>query len=414
VAAKARAAGANLGGTQMQVNHRAWAQVSLDAIANNISEIRRVVQPPAKILAVVKADAYGHGFLEVTRTLLDNGADALGVAFIDEAIQLRNCNISHPIIILGHTPPEYADILVKNDIIATVFSKSLATAISYAAFKRKKTAKIHIKVDTGMGRVGFVYNDDLATREATIDDILEIAQLPNIEIEGIFTHFARADERDRAFTELQFARFMDLCEKLEARGLSVPVKHAANSAAVIQYPEMHLDMVRPGIILYGCYPSEEVDKTRLNLIPAMEFRASVTQVKWVEKDTPISYGGTFVTADKTKVATIPVGYADGLSRVLSGKASVIANDKKVPIIGNICMDQCMIDATSVNNIDVDDEIILFGRNNQNLEIPVEEVAKLTGTINYETLCIVGRRIPRVYTRDGKIVDVLNYLLPKNH
>ena len=397
----------------MQVNHRAWAQVNLDAITNNIGEVRRMVGAKSKILAVVKADAYGHGFLEVAKTLLNGGADALGVAFIDEAIQIRDRGFDCPVIILGHISRKDAYILVEKDITTTVFTSAFAKALSLAAVEQNKTVKVHIKVDTGMSRVGFVYNDDNDTRELAISEILEISKLPNIEIEGVFTHFAKADESDRTFTELQFARFMELVEKLESLGLSIPIKHTCNSAGIIQYPEMHLDMVRPGIILYGCYPSEEADKTKLNLQPAMEFRASVTQVKWVEKGTPVSYGGVFVTTDKTKVATIPVGYADGFSRILTGKAFVIAKDKKVPVIGKICMDQCMIDVTSVNNIDVDDEIILFGRNNLNLEIPVEEVAKMTGTINYETLCIVGKRIPRVYTRNGKVVDVLNYLIP-NH
>ena len=396
----------------MQMPFRAWAQIDLDAIENNIKEIRRVVGTNRLILASVKADAYGHGFLEVAKTLLDNGADALGVAFIDEALQLRNGGIDCPILILGHTPDEHVDVLLERDITPTVVSNSFAVTLSRAAAAQGRIAKVHIKVDTGMGRIGFVYNDVADTQAAAINDILEIAKLPNIEVEGIFTHFSRADEVDRTYTELQFSRFMDLTDKLEQNGLTIPVKHAANSAAIIQYPETHLDMARPGIAIYGCYPSGEIDKTKINLIPAMQFKTCVTHIKWVEAGEPISYGGAFVTTAKTKVATIPVGYADGYSRLLTGKAKVIASDKKVPIIGKICMDQCMIDVTSVNNIDIGDEIILFGRDNLNLEIPVDEVAELCGTISYETLCAVGRRVPRVYTRSGKVVKVLNYLIDK--
>ena len=393
---------------------RAWAQVNLDAIANNVRELRRVVGADVKILASVKADAYGHGFLQTALAFLDCGVDILGVAFIDEAEQLRNAGVSCPILILGHSPNECADVLVRRKITPTVFSRDFAAALSQEASARNEIVKIHIKVDTGMNRVGFVYGENTSSREETVRDILEISKLPNIEIEGVFTHFARADEVDKAFTELQFSRFMKLIDELESHGLRIPIKHAANSAAAIAHPQTRLNMVRAGISLYGCYPSVDVDKGDsdkiiLNLIPTMEFRARITCVKEVPQGEPISYGGTFVTSASTKVATIPVGYADGVSRLLSNRGFVIAGGKKVPIIGKICMDQCMIDVTSVNNIDVGDQVIIFGRDNLNLEIPVEEVASLCGTISYETLCAVGKRVPRVYMRDGKIVAVTNHL-----
>jgi len=393
---------------------RAWAQINLDAIENNVRELRRVVGEECKILASVKADAYGHGYLQIAKTFVDCGIDVLGVAFIDEALQIRKAGIKAPILILGHTPNECADMLVRRNIMPTIFSRDFAEAFSRAAVARGKIAKAHIKVDTGMHRIGFVYTGDTPSRDNVADDIARICKLPNIRIDGIFTHFARADEVDETYTKLQLSRFMDLMYWLELRKIKIPVKHAANSAAAIANPDARLDMVRAGISLYGCYPSVDVDKgdsdkTVINLIPAMEFRARITQVKWLQPGQPVSYGGTFVTTDETKVATIPVGYADGVSRLLSNRGFVIAGGEKVPIIGKICMDQCMIDATSVNNIDVGDEVILFGRDNLDLEIPVEEVASLSGTISYETLCSVGKRVPRVYMRNGEIVKTENHL-----
>jgi len=400
----------------LEFPNRAWTEISLDAIENNIKEIRRVIGTRPKILASVKADAYGHGFFEIAKTLLDNGVDVLGVAFIDEALQLRRNGFDCPVMILGNTANDECEALLYNDITPTVFSLGFAKSLSAAAVKLGKAAKIHIKVDTGMGRIGFVCNSNDGIRNKTLNDILAISKLPNIEIEGIFTHFARADEVDREFTQMQFARFMSLVSELEKNRLKIPVKHAANSAAIIQYPEMCLDMVRPGIAIYGCYPSVDVDKgdcdrKKIKLIPVMQFKTKISNLKWIEKGEPISYGGTFAASDKTKVATLPIGYADGYSRLLSNRGTVIANDKKVPIIGKICMDQCMIDATSVNNIDIGNEVILFGRN-LNSEISVEEVANLCGTISYEILCSLGRRVPRVYTQDGKIVKILNNLIDK--
>ena len=400
----------------MQIRHRAWAQIDLDAIANNVKEIRRIIGASPKILASVKADAYGHGFFEVTKTLIENGVEILGVAFTDEALQLRQAGFDCPVMILGHTHSNDCEILLENNITPTVFSTEFAENLSKTAIKLNKTAKIHIKIDTGMGRIGFIFNDHLDTQTKTINHILSIANLPNIEIEGIFTHFARADEVDRSFTELQFSRFMSLIEQLESHGLNIPIKHTANSAALIDFPETHLDMVRPGIAIYGCSPSVDVDKddhdkNKINLAPAMQFKTRISNLKWLEKDEPVSYGGTFITSDKTKVATLPIGYADGYSRLLSNRGFVLANDKKVRIIGKICMDQCMIDATSVNNISIDDEVILFGRN-LNSEIPVEEVANLCGTISYEILCNIGKRVPRIYTQNGKFVNIVNYLLDK--
>ncbi len=382
---------------------RAWAEVNLDAIAHNVREIKKLLSNKTKFLGVVKADGYGHGFREVAKTLLQNGADALAVATIDEAMQLRARNIDAPILVLGHTPDMRAQDLVEHDITPTVFNYSLAKAVSDEALRAGKQAKIHISIDTGMSRIGF------GTTTDDVEKIMSIYRLPNIEIEGMFTHFAKADETDRSYTDMQFEKFMDMTGRLEERGLKIPIKHVCNSAGVMEFPEYHLDMVRPGIVIYGHYPSEEVDKTKLDLKPAMELKAVITHLSEKEKGTRVSYGGTYQThKELTKIATVPIGYADGYLRSLSNNADMIAGGKRVPVIGRICMDQCMIDVTSVNNIAVGDEVIIFGKRGDE-EITVTELAANMGTINYEILCVIGRRIPRVYLKDGKIVNVLSYL-----
>ncbi len=393
----------------MGYDSRAWAEINLDAVYNNIKAIRGYVKPSAKVLGVVKADAYGHGYLEVAKTLLKGGADALGVAYIDEAIQIRKCGITCPILILGNSRTDNAEALVSNDVMPACYEFSLAKALSDAACRLGKTAKIHIKVDTGMGRVGYRYTDDLSDREKSISEILEIAGLPGIEINGIFTHFSVADEDDDEYTELQFQRFCEICDELEKRGLKIPVKHCANSAALIRFPHMHMDMVRPGIILYGLKPSSYVECDFLGLEPVMTFKAKITNIKTVEKGSSISYGRKFISDAEKKIATIPVGYADGYSRILSNNTQVIVGEKLCNIVGNICMDQCMIDVTNVNNISNGDEVILFGKGNES-ELPVESLAEKMGTINYEILCMVGKRIPRIYIKNGALQGIHNYLL----
>ncbi len=392
----------------MEHNNRAWAEIYLDAIQNNIKNIRAYVKAPTRILGVVKADAYGHGCFEVARTLLENGVDALAVACIDEAIQLRRYEISCPILILGHSDISDAETVVENDIISACYEFSLAKALSDAAQRKGKIAKIHIKVDTGMGRIGYRYASDESVNKKTIEEIVRIAALPGVEVEGMFTHFSVADENDE-YTNLQFERFCKLCDELSNRGVEIKIRHCCNSAALIRFPHMHLDMVRPGIVLYGHSPSEAIDCAELSLIPAMCFKAKVTNLKTVEEGSSISYGNHFVADKASKIATIPIGYADGYSRILSTKAQVITGEKLCDIVGNICMDQCMIDVTDVNTINIGDEVILFGRGD-NIELPVESLAEKMGTINYEILCMIGKRIPRVYFKDGEEQTIHNYLL----
>ena len=392
------------GGRMEYLFNRAWAEINLDNIAQNVREIRRITNKKAEIMGVVKADAYGHGVMEVAKTILNNGVTRLAVSMLDEAIQLRKNGIDVPILILSYTDPRRADEIIENNVTQTVFSHDLANALSESAIKSNKNVKIHIKIDTGMTRVGFMPG------YSAIKNVVEISKLPGIIVEGLFTHFASADEKDKNYTKMQFERFMSICSELNRIGLYIPVKHVANSAAIIEFPEMHLDMVRPGIILYGLYPSEEVDKNKLELRPAMTLKANVTLVKAVEKDTGISYGRIFTTCRESKIATIPIGYADGYSRLLNQKAKVLINGEKLPVVGKICMDQCMVDVTDLGkDVSVGDEVVLFGKQGDN-EITIEDVARDIGSINYEIVCIIGKRIPRFYLQGDKISGVLNYLI----
>ncbi len=381
---------------------RTWAEIDLDSLTYNIHEIRRITNPSAKIMAVVKADAYGHGVREVAKTLIDEGADYLAVACVDEGKQLRNDGITVPILILGAVMPEDAEDLIGYQLMPAVFDYELAKAVSDAALSKNTRAKIHIKLDTGMSRIGFVtgVDDDAVCRE-----IAEIAALPGIEIEGIFSHFSTSDEHDQSYTKLQFNRFMTVCSMLEERGIKIPIRHIATSAAIMMYPETHLEMVRAGVILYGLYPSEEVDKTKLSLKPVMSVKARVTMVKELEENRGVSYGKSYITNHRTRIATVPIGYADGYTRLLSGKAQMIAKNEKVPVIGRICMDQCMIDVTNVHTINAGDEVVVFGADT----VTADDLAEWIGTINYEIICVIAKRIPRIYLKNGEVETVINYL-----
>ncbi len=384
--------------------NRAWAEVDLDNIAHNVREIRRITDKKAEIMGVVKADAYGHGVMGVAKTLINNGVTRLAVSMLDEAIQLRNYGIDVPILILSYTDPIRAEEIVKNNVTQTVFSHDLAKALSDAAVRLKKRVKIHIKIDTGMSRVGFMPG------YSAVKNVVEISKLPGIIVEGLFTHFASADEKDKSYTYMQFERFMSICTELSRIGVHIPIKHVANSATIMEFPEMHLDMVRPGIILYGMYPSEEVNKNKINLKPAMTLKANVILVKEVEPDTSISYGRIFTTKRTSRIATIPIGYADGYTRLLTGRAKVLINGEFAPVVGKICMDQCMVDVTDLkSDVRVGDEVVLLGRQGEN-EITAEDIASAVGTINYEMVCLIGKRVPRFYIEGGKISDVLNYLI----
>lgn len=383
---------------------RTWAEINLDALVDNIRQIRRITNPNAQIMAVVKADAYGHGVRECAELLLKNGADRLGVATLNEAIELRRIFDKVPILILGSSLESETDELVKNDITPNVYMLEFAKALSDSAVKYGKTIKVHIKLDTGMSRIGFPVTD--GDNSGIIDEIIAISKFPMLEIEGIFSHFSTSDELDESYTNLQFKRFMSVCDGLEKRGLKIPIKHICNSAGIMMYPQYHLDMVRPGVILYGMYPSDDVDKKRLDLKYVMSLKSIITYVKDVECGRGVSYGKEYIADGKAKIATVPIGYADGYLRALAKNAKIAVGEKLFPIAGRICMDQCMIDVTGVNNINRGDEALIFGDG----AITVDDIAKWLGTINYEVTCMLGHRVPRVYKRGGKTVKVLEYLL----
>ena len=381
-----------------------WAEINLGNLAHNIREIKKIVKKDTLITAVIKANAYGHGSVEAAKVFLENGADRLAVATLSEAIELREAGIDVPILILGYTPESQYSQVIEYNITQTIYNFESASVFSQAASLQNKTGTIHIKIDSGMGRIGFLPNDE------SVDEIIKISKLPNINIEGIFTHFATADEKDKSYTRLQFERFSTVVKKLEEKGLSIPIKHVSNSAAIIDFPEYNLDMVRPGIILYGYYPSNDVNKDRIQLKPAMTLRAKISNVKTVSKGTGISYGQIFVTERESKIATIPIGYADGFTRMLTSKAEAFIKGKRVPVVGRICMDQCMLDVTEVEDVKIGDEVVLLGY--EAGQPDADEIGEKLNTISYEVLCMVGRRIPRVYTKNGDIVYIKDYLLDK--
>lgn len=389
----------------MYQKNRAWAEVDLDAIVHNVKEIKKHLNPGVKLLGIVKADAYGHGVGEVARTILDSGVTNLAVAFCDEAVELRQMGFDAPILILGNSFEENIEKIVEYDVAAAVSSVDFARKVSLEAVKQNKIAKLHIKIDTGMSRVGFVSNSEDTMCDA-VQKIIEISELPNVEIEGMFTHFAASDEEDESYTVMQYERFMALDEKLRQKGIKIPIKHACNSAAIVKFPHMQLDMVRAGIIIYGLYPNRNFDKSLIDLVPAMSFKSRVAQVKNMEKGSCVSYGRTYKCDKDSKIATVSVGYADGYSRLLSDKAEVVVDGCRVKQIGRICMDQCMIDATGVNNINVGDDVTLFGNDG----LSADDVAELMGTIHYEVVCNIGRRVPRIYIKNGRIVETLNHIL----
>lgn len=381
----------------------AWAEIDLDNLAHNMREVRRIVREDISVMAVVKANAYGHGSIETSKVFLKNGACYLAVATLGEAIELRRAGINAPILILGYIKNSQHHIAVEEDITETIYNMESAKFLSDAAVKLKRKAKVHIKIDSGMGRIGF------RPDEKSIEEIVNIAKLPNIEVEGIFTHFAKADELDKTFTIEQYEKFQWIIKELENKGLNIPIKHASNSAAIIDLPEYNLNMVRGGIMLYGLYPSDEVIKEEVKLKPAMTLKAEISNIKVVPKGTGISYGQIFVTERESKIATIPIGYADGFTRLLTSKSEVAIKGQRVPVVGKICMDQSMIDVTDVENVHIGDEVILFG--DGSFGSPhIDEVAKTLGTISYEVLCMVGRRVPRVYVKDKEIVKIVDYLL----
>lgn len=366
-----------------------WAEVDLQAIRHNVQEVRRLVGPKREIMAVVKANGYGHGSVQVAQAALKAGATRLAVARMVEAVQLRQAGISVPILILGYVPLEQVDKALEQDITLSVYRLDMAQGIAAKAEKKNLRAKIHLKVDTGMGRLGFLPGPE------GVAEIKQVCRLKKLEVEGIYTHFATADETDKGYAKEQFALFLSILNILESEGITFPLRHCANSAAIIDLPETYLDMVRPGIILYGLYPSTEVDQAKVRLQPAMTLKTHIAHVKKVTPGTKLSYGSTYTVPEETVIATLPIGYADGYPRLLSSRGYVLIHGQRAPVVGRVCMDQCMVNVGHIPGVKIHDEAIIFGKNKDNC-LPVEELATLLGTINYEVVCWVGSRVPRIY------------------
>lgn len=376
---------------------RTWAEIDLDALAHNYTVLRNRIGTDVKFLGVVKADAYGHGSVQVSRLLQEMHADYLAVSSIDEAVELRLNDITMPILILGHTPKEQVGRLIKYNITQAVTCKAKALEYSEEAVRLGGTLKIHIKVDTGMSRLGYLCDGDYF--DTGVEGICEGCSLPGLDAEGIFTHFAVSDEpgeQCEAYTRHQFQLFTDVIAKVEEKlGKRFLIRHCANTGAVARYPETWLDMVRPGLLLYGYGEFAE----ELGLLPVMSLKATVSTIKTYPAGTAVSYGGIYVTDKKTRMGVIPYGYADGFFRCLSNRCSLMTSEGSVPQRGKICMDMCMIDLTDKMGVDVGSEVEIFGRRNS-----INDLAALAGTIPYELTCAVSKRVPRIYYRDGKIVE----------
>jgi alanine racemase len=370
-----------------------WVEVNLDAIAQNIKNIKKLIGEKKELMAVVKGNAYGHDILEVSPVVLENGATRLAVARLEEAIFLRKAGITVPILVLGLPLKQQTEFLVSYDITPAVCEFEIIEKLSESAVQMNKMTKIHLKVDTGMGRIGIFPYDVLRF-------IKRMKALKNVEIEGIFTHFSVADEKDKFYTEEQFRKFIEILTILEKEGIKIPIKHVGNSATLLDLPHMWLDMVRPGIAIYGLYPSKEVKKT-INLIPAQQFKTKIVFIKELPLGESISYGRTYITKRRMRVASLPVGYADGYNRLLSNQGEVLVRGQRVPIIGRVCMDQCVIDVTNLTQVEIGDEVVLWGRQGEEM-ITVEEIAQKIRTINYEIVHMPDKkRVPKLFIRDGK-------------
>ena len=380
--------------------NRVQAVINLDNIRDNITAMKRLIDGDKKMLAVIKADAYGHGAVEVAEAL-DDLVDFFAVAFIDEALELRRANIDKPILILGYTDPSDYELILRYDVRPAMYEVDDAQKLSDLAVSMNTKAKIHIKVDTGMGRIGFTCDED------GVKNIEKISQMPGIEIEGIFTHYAKADELDKTAANGQLEKFRWINSQLEALGIHIPVRHISNSAGIMDNSDF--DMVRSGIVTYGLYPSDEVDKNIAALKPAMRLMSKVIFVKDVKAGTGIGYGWSYIADHDIKVATVSAGYADGYPRAQSNIGRVIIHGEYAPIIGRVCMDQFMVDVSHIDGVKVRDDVTLIGQDGDR-EVTVEEVAAPANSFNYELVCNISRRVPRTYIRDGRELGQVNYLL----
>lgn len=376
-----------------------WAEINLDNIKFNLNNIKNLLNEDTKVCGVIKANAYGHGAVQVARLLEKEKVDYLAVARLEEGIELRQNNITLPILCLGYIPEQSLKDAIKNKVTITLYSLEMAKKINTIATSINEVAYVHIKIDTGMSRIGFKSNQD------SVDDILEIKKLESIKLEGMFTHFATADEATKEFTYTQASRFKFIADELQKNGINIPIKHVSNSAAIMDCPDLKLDMVRCGIILYGHYPSDEVIKKKLSLKPGMTLKTRIAHIKELDSNIGISYGLKYTTHNKEKIVTIPIGYADGYTR-MQKNPKVYIKGEAFDVVGRICMDQCMVKIDKDIDIKIGDEVIIFGEGNER----VERLADDLGTINYEVLCMISRRVDRVYMENNEIAEVSSYLV----
>ena len=387
----------------MKLLKRTWADVDLDALAHNYHTIKAHIPEGTKYLGVMKADAYGHGAVPLSHALVELGANYLAVSNLEEAVQIRRGGIRAPILILGYTPPMYAENMVYLDMTQEIHSLEYARQLNDALNGTNFILNVHLKLDTGMTRIGFTAYDD----EQALEDMVEAAHLPHLQVEGAFMHFCVADSldpADRAFTRLQYARFERALDYLEVHGIRPELRHCCNSGGTMLYPEYAMDMVRPGILTYGVLPAPELTGV-LDLKPLLSLRTTVSQIREIPANTDISYGRTYTTPSDRRIAVLSIGYADGLQRSLSGRAQFLLRGKTVTVVGRICMDMCMVDITDVPDARVGDEVLLIGP-----ERPCDLLAEQLGTISYEVLCGINKRIPRIYLQNGKPSEILQYIV----
>lgn len=381
---------------------RVCARVDLDAVEYNMERMKDNIKEGVQMLAVIKTDGYGHGAVQIAKMLEEKSYIwGYATATLEEAVILRRARMKKPVLVLGCIFPDEMDEAIQNEVRITTYTTEIAQMISERAVSLGKNAYVHIKLDTGMARLGFQITEESA------DEIEAISKLPGLSLEGMFTHFAKADETDKTYTDRQFENYMWMKENLEKRGVIFPYYHCSNSAGIIDIRKTNLDLVRAGISIYGLYPSEEVVKENVPLKPAMELISHVAHVKWVPERTSVSYGGTYVTDKETKIATIPVGYGDGYPRSLSNKGYVLIHGKKAKILGRVCMDQFMVDVTEIPDVKYGDKVTLVGNDGEE-KLPVEILSDLSGRFNYEFVCDLGKRIPREYIRHGEVVEQIDY------
>jgi alanine racemase len=384
--------------------HRpAWVEVNIDHMIHNIQEVKRVIRKGTRICAVIKADGYKLGVVKAAEIYMTNGADMLSVAMLDEALEIRRHFKHYEILVLGYTPVALFDQAIENNVILTIYDFDHGIQLNQAAQKLGKTARIHLKLETGMNRLGFL------PEYKSVNEIASLYQMPNLKIEGIFTHLARADETDKTWTYKQKNIFDSFYKQLTDIDVTIPIRHVSNSAAIIDLPDLSYEMVRPGIMLTGLYPSDQVDKDNVSLKLTFRLKANLALVKTIKKGDGVSYGHQFVADREMTVGTLPIGYADGFSRILSGKMSVSIKGVSCRILGRICMDQCVVDLSDVPDPAIGDEVVLYGDGSENAKTP-DQVGKMLGTINYEIITMLDRRLPRIYQTNGKILEIKNYLL----